>query len=192
MPDASDQAHYSRVAMWIHWTIATLIIANLTLGILHDKFGESAEDAIMFFHKSIGVSVLVLSIGRLAWRLGHRPPPFDPVLPRWEVALARAVHWAFYVLMIVVPLTGWLHVSAAKGSISFFGLFPVPALPVSQSHESHELWEDVHFVLALAMLGLLVLHIAGAVKQIMDGHGWMIGRMAPWLYRGGRPRVETP
>src|SRR5688500_14145507 len=83
------QERYSRVAIWLHWIIAGLIIANLLLGFSHEEFGKAAERQIMWFHKSIGLTVLALTLGRLAWRLGHRPPAFDPVMKQWEMRLAR-------------------------------------------------------------------------------------------------------
>jgi cytochrome b561 len=89
---------YSRVAMWFHWTIAALIIANLLLGFLRDDVSRPAAAAMIYYHKATGLAILGLSLGRLLWRLTHRPPQFDPVLARWETMLARAAHWLFYVL----------------------------------------------------------------------------------------------
>jgi cytochrome b561 len=180
---ALEDARYSRVAMWFHWIIAALIILNLILGALHDKFDDDLEDAIMWWHKPIGLSVLVLSLGRLAWRLGHRPPAFDPIVARWEVAAARLVHLLFYVLMIALPLTGWLATSANGRAVDFFGLLPVGPLPISRDHDAHEMWEEVHELLSWGMSGLIVLHVAGALKHYFEGHRHLIGRMGPWLYR---------
>lgn len=175
---------YSRAAMWFHWVIAALIIANLAVGFLHEDFEKPLRGSMMAFHKATGLAILGLSLARLAWRLSHRPPAFDPALQRWEVTLARAAHWLFYVLMIVIPVTGWLIVSGKGRPTSFFGLFDVPALPISNSEDLHEFFEEAHELLGWAILVLVVLHVAGAAKHHLQGHRHLIGRMGPWLYRG--------
>lgn len=188
MADALDavsltERRYSRVAMWLHWIIAALIISNLVLGIIHEDFEKPTVAWIMFFHKSIGMTVLGLSILRLLWRLGNPAPPHDKVLHAWERALATATHWTFYFLMIAIPLSGWLLSSTGARITDYFGLFPIGPLPISQSHESHELWETAHKVLSFAMIGLLLLHVAGAIKHYVQGYRHVTGRMAPWLAR---------
>ena len=178
-----EAARYTRVAVSLHWIIAALLIGNIALGLFHDSFGKAATPWMMFFHKAIGLSVLALSLARLAWRLTHRPPAFDPVLQRWERGLAHFIHWLFYFMLIAIPLTGWLLSSSSNRATNFFGLFEVPPLPVSRSDDAHDLWEDLHEVLGKAMIGLVLLHVAGALKHHFGGHRHLMGRMAPWLYR---------
>ena len=174
---------YSTVAIWLHWLIAAAVIANLLLGFYHDDFGKAAERSIMWWHKSIGLTVLVLTVARLAWRLGHRPPPFDPVMKRWEIRLATLIHWLFYLMLVLIPLSGWLVASTGRSPVtSWFGIFDVPPLPL-RGEDAHELMEEVHEILAKLMIGLIVLHVAGALKHHFEGHKHLIGRMAPWAYR---------
>ena len=176
---------YSTVAVWLHWLIAFFVIANLLLGFYHDDFGKAAERSIMWWHKSIGLTVLVLTVARLAWRLGHRPPPFDPVMKPWEIRLASLIHWLFYLMLVLIPLSGWLVASTGRSpTTSWFGLIDVPPLPL-RGEEAHELMEEVHEILAKLMIGLIVLHVAGALKHHFEGHKHLIGRMAPWAYRRG-------
>ena len=177
---------YSRTAMALHWTIAALILANLFLGFFHEDFSKPVRSSMMWWHKAFGLSILALTIVRIGWRLGHRPPPFDPVLRPWEVRLARATHWLFYTLLIVIPISGWLLVSTSDRATSFFGLFELPPLPISREKDVHEAFEKVHELFGYAMLVLLALHVAGALKHHFQGHRHLIGRMAPWA---GRPRV---
>ncbi len=173
---------YSTVAIWLHWIIAALIIVNLVLGLYHEDFDKPVRAWMMFFHRSIGISVLVLSLARLAWRLGHRPPAFDPVLKKWEIGLATFIHWLFYALLIAIPLTGWA-LSTVKGKpFSYFGLFEVPPLPF-RGEGPHDLFEEAHEILGKAMIGVILLHVAGALKHHFEGHRHLIGRMAPWAYR---------
>ena len=196
MSDAAEIAgmegvHYSRTAIAFHWTIAALILVNLTLGIIHDSFPKPVSATMIFYHKAIGITVLVLTLLRLGWRLIHRPPPFDAVMKKWETGLARTVHWLFYGLLVAIPATGWMLTSGGGKATSWFGLFSIPALPVSRSDDAHETFQAFHQYLAYSIIALLILHVAGALKHHFEGHGQIIGRMAPWLYRrpvsGARP-----
>jgi cytochrome b561 len=178
-----EPARYSRVAILLHWIIAALILVNLYLGLFHEDMSKPVRATMMFWHKSIGLTVLALTLARLSWRLGHRPPPYDAALKRWEVAVARATHWTFYFLLIAVPLTGWLLISTGGKPVSWFGLFMVPALPVSRADGPHDLFDTLHTIFGWAMLVLVVLHVAGALKHQLQGHRQVFGRMAPWAYR---------
>ena len=185
---APDLARYSRVAVWLHWIIAALIVLNLLLGFFHEDFEKPVRTAMMNVHKATGLTILALTLARLAWRLGHRPPPFDPVMKAWEVGLARAVHWLFYALLVVLPLSGWILVSTSGRVTSWFGLFEVAPLPVSRAKDVHELFEEVHELLGYVALALLALHVGGALKHHFEGHRHLIGRMAPWA----RAREPAP
>jgi cytochrome b561 len=182
-PKGQAAAHYSRVAIWLHWIIAVLVVVNLYLGFYHEDFIRPVRAWMMYFHRSTGIMILGLSLGRLLWRVGHRPPPFDPVLKRWEMLLARTVHWLFYALLIALPLSGWLMSSAAGRPVSFFSLFDIGLLPVPQTDEAHDLLGEAHELFGKIMVGLILLHIAGALKHHFEGHRHLIGRIAPWLYR---------
>ena len=185
---APDIARYSRVAIWLHWIIAALIALNLLLGFFAEEFERPVRSAMMNVHKATGFTILALTLARIAWRLGHRPPPFDPVLRPWEVSLARLIHGLFYLFLIVMPITGWLVASSGGRPVtSYFGLFDIAPLPVSRTEETHEFWEEVHEFLAYTALALIALHVAGALKHHFDGHRHLIGRMAPWAWRG-QPR----
>jgi cytochrome b561 len=174
---------YSTVAIWLHWLIAGLLVVNLLLGFYHEDFSRPVRSSMMWWHKSIGLTVLALTIARLGWRLGHRPPPFDPVMKWWEIRLATLIHWLFYLMLVLIPLSGWLVASTGRSPVtSWFGLFDVPPLPL-RGEDAHELMEEVHEILAKLMIGLIVLHVAGALKHHFQGHRHLIGRMAPWGYR---------
>jgi cytochrome b561 len=178
-----DGARYSRGAVWLHWTIAALIVANLLLGFFHEDFSRPVRGTMMGLHKSIGFAVIALTLVRIAWRFRYRPPPLDAALKRWEAGLARLVHGLFYLLLLAIPLSGWLMVSTGRkvNPSRFFGLFDIGPMPVTPGPEVHEFAESAHALLGYAMLVLLLLHVGGALKHHLDGHRHLIGRMAPWL-----------
>ena len=171
VPDALDAGRYTRVAIQLHWVIAALIVVNLVIGLFHDSFPAALRGSSMGFHKAAGITVLLLSFARLGWRLTHRPPLQSRDHKPWERLLAKTTHRLFYVLMIGVPLAGWLFVSAAAvpRPTSFFGLFDVPRLPVPQTPGVMGFWHEAHEVMAFGIIGLLALHVAGALKhQLID------------------------
>lgn len=172
---------YSRGAIAFHWAIALLIIANFILAWTAEDLPKAEAMVRMGTHKAVGITVLLLSIGRILWRLTHRPPPLRSSLAPWERALAKVTHTAFYLLMIAIPVAGWgLHSAASGGKpVSIFGLFGFPALPVSADKATAGLFGELHEVMATAMLVLLALHVAGALKhQFLDKDG-TLGRMLP-------------
>lgn len=184
-----DLARYSRVAVWLHWIIAFLIVANLLLGFYREEFDRPVRAVIMGWHKSIGFTVIALTLTRILWRFTHRPPPFDPAMKKWEAGLARLVHGLFYLLLLAIPLSGWLIVSTGEriNPTNFYWLFKIGPLPVTPGEDLHELAEEVHEWLGYAMLVLLALHVGGAVKHHLEGHRRLIGRMSPWGRRTGPP-----
>lgn len=160
---SAAQIRYSNVAIILHWLIAALVVWNVGVVFLT---GEEVPPTLMESHKAAGITVLALSLVRIGWRLTHRWPPLSDHLAGWEKALARTTHVLFYVLLFVVPLAGWIMVSAGRGDpVSWFGLFDIPALPVARSRETAGLFYEVHEYAAFAMIGLVILHVAGALKH---------------------------
>ena len=115
---------YTSVAIALHWAIAALVLANIFLGIVHEDQPRDVARQMMFWHKSFGITVLLLTVVRILWRIGHKPPPLPAAMPGWEVWLARITHWGFYALLIALPLTGWIFQSTSpRGNpIPFYGL----------------------------------------------------------------------
>ena len=105
--DADRALRYSTVAIVLHWSIAALVLYNLTSGLMKSLL----PPGFFQFHVSSGVTILILSVVRVAWRLTHRPPPKLP-MHAWERGLAHVVHFLLYVAMLLVPFSGWALVSA--------------------------------------------------------------------------------
>lgn len=100
-------ARYSTVAIVLHWAIAALILYNLVSGLLHDTLPREAFQ----FHISSGITILILSVARVVWRLTHRPPPLLE-MKAWERRSAHFVHLLLYALILLLPFSGWALVSA--------------------------------------------------------------------------------
>ncbi|MDE2082163.1 MAG: cytochrome b [Burkholderiales bacterium] len=169
---------YTRVAVVLHWAVAVMIVVNVALALAVDSLPDAWQRPVIDTHKSIGITVLGLVLLRLLWRLGHPPPPLPAAYAGWERRLSHAAHGLFYLLMLALPLSGWLHDSAWKLAdrypMRWFGLFEWPrigfmtALPPDEKARWHDLLGNVHTALGYALYGLLALHIAGALK-----HQWL-------------------
>ncbi|MFW2852928.1 cytochrome b [Sphingomonas sp. TX0543] len=170
-------ARYSGVAIALHWLIAFFVIVNLLIGIGHDSVPMLR--AWMPGHKSIGITVLVLTLLRLGWRLAHRAPPLPPELAGWERAAAQLVHGLFYAVLLLLPLSGWAMVSSPehRRPLDWFGAFDIPFLPVSRV--TANLGGDAHGVLGWLMLGLVVVHIAAALRHQFLLRDNLVARMLP-------------
>jgi cytochrome b561 len=173
---------YSRGAIAFHWVIAALVLFNLWLGLFHEVLPR--EWKVMPVHKSVGVTILVLSVLRLGWRLTHRPPALPVLMPRWEKAVARTVHWIFYALLLVLPLTGWIFSSNPERlrPVSWFWLFDLPVLPVSAGFADAA--KETHELLGWTMAVLVVIHIAAALRHHFLRKDLVLARMLPQAARG--------
>ncbi|RYD44545.1 MAG: hypothetical protein EOP63_05365 [Sphingomonadales bacterium] len=161
---------YSYTAITLHWLIALLLAFQIALGWALEGNNSPELFARFQLHKSVGITILLLSIARLAARLfTSRPPASDG--PAWTRALAGTVHWLFYLVMILGPITGWLLVSTARVQVPtlLYGGVPWPHLPVGRSW--HEPAESIHGAMAWLAIGLFALHIAGALR-----HQWLLGK----------------
>jgi cytochrome b561/polyisoprenoid-binding protein YceI len=205
----SNEQRYTAVAIVLHWAIAAGILSNLFIGwwmkvAINETAIQARAIAAFQLHKSIGLTVLLLTVLRLLWRFTHKPPPLPAGMARWERFAAKATHWAFYLLMVLVPLSGWNYVSSqwADGKplnvpTLWFGLFPVPHL-----YDSHvmtdaaraaasQLNAAAHYYLAWSMAGLFVLHVAAALKHHFRNRDHVLSQMLPVLAsRDGTPRPK--
>lgn len=164
-----SQARYSMGAIVFHWLIAVLVIVNWRIAEGAEHLEGAAKAAAIAPHKAIGITILVLSILRLAWRFTHKVPPLSESLANWEKMLAKAVHWIFYILLIGLPIGGWLAGSYASLPIDYFGLFTIPTLPVEQNYDTAKAIIGQHKLGGTIVLYLVVLHVLGALKhQFMD------------------------
>ncbi len=168
---------YSHGAILFHWVIAVAVVINLYIGIGGEFLPRGWTS--MPLHKSIGITVLVLSLARLVWRLTHRPPPMVGTASAWERIAAGAAHWGLYALTIIMPLTGWMMSSGGNPPrpLNWFGLFPVPLLPVDKATSGFG--HDAHGVLGYGMAALVVLHVLAALRHHLLLRDSTLVRMLP-------------
>lgn len=201
----SPRHRYTAVAIVLHWAIAFGIAGNVLIGWWMHAAIDAAETrarAIAAFqlHKSVGLTILALSLFRLFWRLLHPPAELPSTMPKWEKLLAKAVHGAFYVLMVAIPLAGWLYVSAqwrADGPLNvptlWFGLVEIPHLLALNETASgvrmtlSRAFLSAHEVLAWSMVALAALHVVAALKHHFIDRDDVLAGMAPIPPRAGAP-----
>jgi cytochrome b561 len=172
-------ARYTRTAMLLHWLMAVLILGMFGLGIYMVDLPLSPQKLKLYsYHKWAGITVLTLALLRVLWRILHQPPPLPASQPRWQQLAAHSAHGLLYVLIFVVPLTGWLMSSALGFPVVWFGVLPLPDL-VDKDKELGELLKLVHRYLNYSFLVLVVGHALAAIKhQWLDRDG-TLNRMLP-------------
>jgi cytochrome b561 len=174
--------------MLLHWLVALLIAANFVLIYATHRLPDDAQGHWIDLHMSVGLTVLGLVLLRLLWRIGHRPPPL-PDYPRWQCRAAHAVHAALYVVMLALPLSGWMHDSAWKDAPAnpfyWFGLFEWPRiawiskLEPARKEVLHGDFLIAHRLFGYVLYALVTAHILGALKhQFLDRYP-QVQRMWP-------------
>lgn len=174
-----ERSRYSQVAIWLHWIIAIAVITNIGLAGLTEDLPREVRGVYMGYHKALGVTILVLSVARLLWRLGHKPPPLPNTTPVWQAAFAKTIHFLFYVLLIGLPLSGWIWMSSAPAPFSYFGLFEVPLFPVAGQKALGDALHSGHELAGTAMFFLIILHLLAAAKHQFIDKDNLIRRMWP-------------
>lgn len=192
MTSSSPAARYTSVAIALHWAMALLILFMIWLG-----WNMDDNEARYQLHKSVGITLLFLTVARIAWRLLNPPPPEPATLKPWEGKLSHLVHIAFYAMMVIIPLAGWLLVSISPFQIStvLFGAVDWPHLPFTsglrQGNELlHGIVENIHSKGAWVIIVLLGLHVAGALKHEFGGEEGVLKRMMPGLF--GKTSPPSP
>lgn len=184
MAISSSDRQWGSVARAFHWLMALLIIINGTLGLYMTDLKPSMDKiSIYAIHKSIGLTVLALVLLRLSWRW-FDPRPRDLPMPRWQKLAAHAAHGALYLLMLAIPLSGWLFNSANGNPLQWFKLFNLPAL-VDKNKALADFFHEAHETLFWILVAVLVAHIGGAVMHHFVERDNTLRRMLPFSRRLG-------
>ncbi len=182
-PKAAKPPQWNSGSKLFHWLIAGLIFSAITVAILAGHWGDlggtrKQQYWLFMLHKSLGLTVLLLAIGRLLWRLTHQRPAPLASHRHIERTAAEGAHFALYILLFLLPLSGWWLNSVAGIPLKYFLLFKVPAL-VAASLALEDLAKWVHNALAVALLIILSAHIAGALKHHLLDKDTTLQRMLP-------------
>lgn len=185
----NSQRTYGAVAKLLHWLIAIAIIGMLAAGkyMTDLEIGQDRFDLTQL-HKSIGLTILGLTVLRILWRLVNRQPALPAHMGALERLAAKGTHLVFYFLMLAIPLSGWALASASKYNIPtvYFGTVEVPHLPYistlprDEKKDAEDIAEDAHEMLANLMIVLLALHIAAALKHHVWDRDDVLTRMLPF------------
>lgn len=179
MESSTRPQRYTGVARSLHWLVGLGMLATFGVGVyMSDLPFSPAKLQIYSWHKWAGVSLFLLSALRLAWRLTHQPPAPPAGMPAWQHVAAEWTHRLLYLLMFAIPLSGWLMSSAKGFQTVYFGLIPLPDL-VGKNAVLAEVFGNAHGALNLAMLGLVALHVAAALKHHFIDRDDVLTRMLP-------------
>ncbi len=172
---------YTRTAIALHWLTLVLIACGFALAIYMVDLPLSPQKLKYFsWHKWIGVTVFMLAVARLAWRLRH-PAPLQPaIIPEWQRRAATAMHAVLYVLILVIPITGWLYSSAAGVPTVYLGMVQLPDLLAKDKALAEQL-KLAHITLNYTMLTLVVIHAAAALKHHVVDRDDVLRRMLPFV-----------
>jgi cytochrome b561 len=180
---------YGTTARTAHWLTFLLLIGSFSLGFYMADLAISPLRLRLFaYHKWIGVTVLALTVLRLAWRLLAPPPVLPASMPAWEKRAAGISHRLLYLLLFAAPLSGWLMSSAKGFQTVLFGVLPIPDL-LSKNPPLGAALTEVHETLVLMLLGLIGLHVAAALKHHFIDRDEVLARMTPGLSLPSRQEI---
>ena len=180
---------YTATAKSLHWLMAVMLFGLLALGLYMTNLPFSPEKLKLYsWHKWAGVTVFMLLLFRLLWRIKNPPPPLPESMPKALQLVAHAGHFGLYALMFAIPLSGWLMSSAKGFQTVYFGVLPIPDL-IEKNKELGHLLAEVHETLSWLFIILLVGHVAAALKhhfidkddvlvRILPDHGHRSGEQA--------------
>jgi cytochrome b561 len=188
--ELSPGARYTRTAIHLHWLIAGLILCAFVVGWVMMQLPVSPlRVRLVNWHKWIGISVLMLAVLRVLWRLKH-PAPALIGMPRWQRILAHGLHGLFYGLLFLMPISGWFSSNAAGYPVVYLGLLRLPTL-VEKNKPLSQLLHGVHHQIGLLLLIAVGLHVAAVIKhQFFDRDG-TLDRMLLYRVRSGMTKRRS-
>jgi cytochrome b561 len=179
MPFRNTTRSWGSLSKAFHWLIVLLIINQWWIAERADDLKGLAKLEALGTHKSFGMTILMLAVLRLLWRLVNPTPELTSETKPWERALARISHVLLYVLIFAMPLTGWMMSSAKNYPVSWFKMFQFPDLVAPAEQTFHQML-DLHHLLFKVLVGVALLHVAGALKHHFIDRNDVLKRMLPF------------
>jgi len=176
---------YTATAIALHWLLAVLVVCSAALGLYMVGLSLSpAKLKLYSWHKWLGVTIFLLAVLRVLWRLMHPAPPLPAATPLWQRKAAAVSHFLLYLLLLVIPLSGWLMSSALGVQTVYLGVVPLPDL-VAKDKVLGEQLKVVHGTLNLTLAALVAVHAAAALRHHFGDRDDVLHRMLPFV----RPRT---
>jgi cytochrome b561 len=179
MPFRNTTQAWGSLSKGFHWLIVLLIINQWVIAERADELKGLAKLNALAWHKSFGMTIFMLAVLRLAWRLMNPTPELATGTRRWERVLANLSHVLLYALIFAIPLTGWMMSSAKNYPVSWFKLFQFPDL-IAPAEQTFRQMHDLHHLLFNVLVGVALLHVAGAVKHHFIDRNDVLKRMLPF------------
>lgn len=171
-----DVTTYATGSKILHWIIALLVIGMLACGFFLKPLSEFLKSTYMI-HKSIGLTILGLMVIRLVWIIRHGKPKLPASVSRMEGFLAHGVQHSMYLLLFLMPLSGWIMSTAADRPPVFFGWVTMPFPGISSNKSLADFMLECHGIIAYLLIGLIALHVAGALKHHLIDKDTILRRM---------------
>jgi cytochrome b561 len=179
MPFRNTTRTWGSLSKAFHWLIVLLIINQWWIAERAEELKGLAKLEALAWHKSFGMTILMLAVLRLAWRLMNPTPDLTMETKPWERVLAKVSHVLLYALIFAMPLTGWMMSSAKNYPVSWFKLFQFPDL-VAPAEQTFRQMNDLHHLLFSVLVGVALLHVAGALKHHFIDRNDVLKRMLPF------------
>jgi cytochrome b561 len=172
-----NQLKYTRPAIYLHWLLFFGLTGAFMVGTYMEGLSTSPWKIKVFtWHKWAGVTLFLLILLRLFWRMTHQPPAYPASMTVLLKKIAKATHYAMYLFMVLIPITGWLHSSAAGISVVYFNLIPLPDL-IPKNKEWSKLLGNAHSFLNWTLFWMVGLHVAAVVKHEFIDEDHLLSRM---------------
>ncbi len=166
------------MAIWLHWIVGIALLGQLALGLYMGDIPKDTPDRAWYFnlHKSIGVTLAVFIVLRVIWRLSHRPPSLEGLIPDWQVIASKINHWLLYLCMIAMPVTGMTMSSYSKYGVKVWGMKLITG---SDNEASREFWLELHEITAVILMVVIAIHVIAALKHLMIEKNGVFQRIMP-------------
>lgn len=171
---------YTKTAITLHWLVALIIFTTFPLGVyMHELTLSPLKLKLVSYHKWLGITIFLLTVIRLAWRVTHTPPLLPDTIPLWQQRAAHGLHFLLYILLLIIPVSGWLMSSAKGVPVVYLGLVQLPDL-VGKDKALGELLAGVHEILNFGLLALVGMHVAAALKHHFIDRDTTLRRILPF------------
>jgi cytochrome b561 len=174
------QPRYSPLNQALHWITGVCMLAILPLAwvMTNAKEGTPFDEALFNWHKTLGAIVLLVTVFRIVWRFIDGPPPYPPMIAAWERTLAHAAYWLFFLVLLWMPITGFLTSTYGGHATKLFNLIPTPLL-LPKNKDLSEFFAGLHGLGQWAVYALIVLHLSAVAMHLIWRKDGLLGRMLP-------------